>query len=313
MEDMKINYKIIIPFVIIPLVILYASFSINSTENEIVVKEVLSESKLENTITIGTIGEDAVTHIKNFQPIVNYIASKISDEEKQYVGKVKITKTIDSMIIQLHEEKIDLFIDSPITTTLVSEQTDAKPILVRWKGGTENYSSVFFVKNDSKISSIDDFVEKTIVFENKESTSGYLLPKSYLVKNEFNLLFSTNSTNMIHHIFAGSDVNVPLWIYQDKADIGVSSNTDFAKINENYDNEFIIVAETQSVPRHIVTHRSNLDLDLTDKIKQILIDMDKDPEGLELLKNFKNTSKFTEIPNKDQYNDQMKEILSFLK
>ena len=85
------------------------------------------------------------------------------------------------------------------------------------------------------------------------------------------------------------------------------------KINENYDNEFIIVAETQSVPRHVVTHRSNLDSGLADKIKQILIDMDKDPEGLELLKNFKNTLKFTEIPNKDQYNDQMKGILSFLK
>ena len=310
---MKINYKIIIPFVIIPLVILYASFSINSTENEIVVKEVLSESKLENTITIGTIGEDAVTHIKNFQPIANYIASKLNDEEKQYVGKVKITKTIDSMIIQLHEQKIDLFIDSPITTTLVSEQTDAKPILVRWKGGVENYTTVFFVKIGSNISSIDDFVEKTIVFENKESTSGYLLPKSYLVQNEFNLLFSTNSTNMIHHVFAGSDVNVPLWVYQDRADIGVSSNIDFVEINKNYDNEFTIIAETQSVPRHVVTHRSNLDLDLADKIKQILIDMDKDPEGLELLKNFKNTLKFTEIPNKDQYNDQMKGIISLLK
>jgi len=44
---MKINYKIIIPFVIIPFVILYASFSINSSENEIVVKEVLSEKEVE--------------------------------------------------------------------------------------------------------------------------------------------------------------------------------------------------------------------------------------------------------------------------
>ncbi len=309
---MKINYKIITPIVIIPLV-LYVYFAINSTENEIVVEEIISEPKLGSPLTIGTIGEDVVTHIVNFQPIVNYIVTKLNDEEKQYVGKVKITKTIDSMIIQLQEENIDLFIDSPITTTIVSEQTDVKPILVRWKDSTKNYNSVFFVKTDSNISSIDDFVGKTIVFENKESTSGYLLPKSYLIENGFNFLYSTNSTNTIHHVFAGGDVNVPLWIHQDKADIGVSSNIDFVEINKNYDNEFTIIAETQSVPRHIVTHRSSLDSDLVEKIKQILIDMDKDPEGLELLKNFKNTSKFTEIPNSNEHDNQMKKILSLLK
>ena len=310
---MNTNSKIIILFTIISIVGFYTYFSIDFTENETIVEEMVFESELENTIIIGTIGKDAVTHIKNFQPIANYIATKLSDDENQYKGKVKITKTIDSMIIELQKQKIDLFMDSPITTTIVSEQSDAKPLLIRWKGGNENYSSAIFVKTNSDISSIDDFVDKTIVFENKESTSGHLLAKSYLIKNEFDFSSSINSTNNINQIFAGGDVNVPLWVHQDKADIGVSSNLDFVEINENYDNEFIIIAETESVPRHIVTHRSNLDSDLVEKIKQILMDMDKDPEGIELLKNFKNTVKFDEIQNKNKYDSKMTEIVSFLK
>ena len=43
------------------------------------------------------------------------------------------------------------------------------------------------------------------------------------------------------------------------------------------------------------------------------MNMDKDPEGIEILKDFKNTSKFDEIPNKEEFNNQMKEILSILK
>jgi phosphonate transport system substrate-binding protein len=310
---MNTNSKIIILFTIISIVGFYAYFSIDFTENETIVEEMVFESELENTIIIGTIGKDAVTHIENFQPIANYIATKLSDDGNQHKGKVEITKTIDSMVIKLQKQKIDLFIDSPITTTIVSEQTDAKPLLIRWKGGNENYSSVLFVKTNSGISSIDDFVDKTIVFENKESTSGYLLAKSYLIKNGFDFSPSIDSTNNINQIFAGGDVNVPLWVHQGKADIGVSSNLDFVEINKNYDGEFIIIAETESVPRHVVTHRSNLDSDLVEKIKQILMDMDKDSEGIELLKNFKNTVKFDEIQNKYKYESKMTEIVSFLK
>jgi ABC-type phosphate/phosphonate transport system substrate-binding protein len=54
------------------------------------------------------------------------------------------------------------------------------------------------------------------------------------------------------------------------------------------------------VPRHVVSHRSELEPALVDKIKNILLNMDKDPEGIKILRNFENSIKYEEINNRDQ-------------
>lgn len=70
-----------------------------------------------------------------------------------------------------------------------------------------------------------------------------------------------------------------------------------------------VIDRTIDVPRHVVTHRSELDPVLVERIEQILMDMDKDPEGIEILKNFKNTTKYDEIPDKEELFSTINEML----
>jgi len=288
-----------------------------------------------STIRIGTVDVDAVKQIMKFQPTADYIAAKISNETTHYKGEVIIPPTVNDMIKLLKEQRIDLYFESPFTIALVGKESGAVPFLLRWKEGVAQYHSIFIVKNNSAIKTLNDFVGKTIAFEAPESTSGYLLPKAYLVQKGFKLIgestesylaqrepaiinegvninsssidfpggnsSSNDGNNTIRYVFAREDQNIPLWIVEGKADIGVISNVDFEQETyENVKSQLKIVDRTIDVPRHVVSYRSELEPALVQKIKNILLNMDKDPEGIKILRNFENSIKYEEIKNKDQ-------------
>jgi phosphonate transport system substrate-binding protein len=302
--------------------------------------------KTVNTIRIGTVDVDAVKQIMKFQPTADYIAAKISNETTQYKGQVIIPSTVNDMIKLLKEQRIDLYFESPFTIALVDNESGAVPFLLRWKEGVAQYHSIFIVKNNSSIKTLNDFVGKTIAFEAPESTSGYLLPKAYLVQKGFKLIgestesylvqgepviiskgLNTNSSsidwpsrngsnddnNTIRYIFAREDQNIPLWIVEGKADIGVISNVDFEQETyENVKSQLKIVDRTIDVPRHVVSYRSELEPALVQKIKNILLNMDKDAEGIKILRNFENSIKYEEIKNKDQLFGPINNMLTVL-
>jgi phosphonate transport system substrate-binding protein len=314
--------------------------------------EIIGKAKAEpimttNTIRIGTVDVDAVKQIIKFQPTADYIAAKLSNNQTtHYNGKVIITPTINDMINLLKEQKIDLYFESPFTIALVDKESGAVPFLLRWKEGVAQYHSIFIVKKNSPINTINDFVGKTIAFEAPESTSGYLLPKAYLVQKGFSLSGeatesyltqgraggvlsggsnitnssidesignSNSNNNTIRYVFAREDQNIPLWIVEGKADIGVISNVDIEQETyESVKSQLKIVDRTIDVPRHVVSHRSELDPVLVEKIKHMLVNMDKDQEGIKILKNFEETTKYEEIKNRDEtfkvINDMLKAL-----
>jgi phosphonate transport system substrate-binding protein len=289
-----------------------------------------------NTLSIGTVDVDAVKQIMKFQPTADYIASKLSKEKTEYKGKVVIPQTVDEMINILKQQRIDLYFDSPVTIALVDKESAAVPFLLRWKEGVAQYHSVFIVKKNSPMNSSRDFIGKTIAFEGPESTSGYLLPKAYLLQKGFSLIgestgsylaqrgfggisgafnsssssskstqnsnnHNNSSNTTIRYIFAREDKNIPLWIAEGKADIGVISNIDLEQQTPKaIKSQLKVVDRTIDVPRYVVSHRSGLNPTLVEKIKNILLDMDKDPEGVKILRNFDNTTKYDEIKDKDE-------------
>ena len=161
------------------------------------------------------------------------------------------------------------------------------------------YHSVFIVKKNSSIKKLNDFYGKIIAFEDPGSTSAYLLPKAYLIQKGFDLSDSPRKNN-ISYAFSGDDENTPVWIIEGKADIGAISNVNFENYPDSIKDKITIIERTKNVPRYIVSHRSGLEQEKVEQIKRILLNMDRDPKGIEVLKNFK-TEKYDEIPNKEEF------------
>ena len=242
------------------------------------------------SIRIGTIGDSASKLILRFQPTADYLADHLSDEQIQYSGKVVIAKTIESMISLLNNNEIDVFVDSPFTTVTIMNSAEINPSLIRWKQESQFYHTVFLSRENFNIISINDPNIVTWIFETKESTSGYLLPLTYLYDLE--ILSSTNKQSSF--IFSGEDMNSAVWLIEEKGDVAMMSNLDFDDLPTTIQSQLKIIDQTNDVSRHVISYNSNLDQNVSEKITKILLDMDNDPQGIKIMSDFKKTKKYSE-------------------
>ena len=270
-------------------------------------------------ISLGTINDNAAKYIELLQPTADYIAAKLSDNETQYIGKVVVVKTEVDMSGLIINQEVDLFFGDSFKNVFIAENSGSVPFLRRWQQGGAEHHSVFIVKNNSAISSLDDFVGKTIAFENSESITGYLLPKAYLIDyllregfNESQTIKENNVTYVFKVVFSEENQNTVSWVLEGKVDIGALSNLYIEDQPESIKGELKIVNRTIDVPRQMVSYRSELDPDLVERVAHIFLDMDKDEEGIEILQNFENTTKYDEIPNAYELFSAIDKMLTLL-
>ncbi|VVB97641.1 ABC transporter, phosphonate, periplasmic substrate-binding protein [uncultured archaeon] len=259
------------------------------------------------TITVGTDSYYAAKQLTEFQPLADYIASKLSDNGTVYEGRVIVVKTVDNVTGLLEEKKMDLYIASPFTVYLVSKKSGAIIFLRGWRDGVPQYHSLFVVRNDSSIRTPQDFLGKTMAFQTPESSSGYLLPKAHLLQKGLNLSQS-DGNNSVKYIFTEEEEeNIVLWVIEGKADIAALSNLNFDQLVKSRKDELKVIDRTIDVPRLVVSYRSDIDPSLLEKIKQILLGMDKDPQVISLTMR---TKKYDEVSN-DEINN-ISRLVNFL-
>ena len=107
-------------------------------------------------------------------------------------------------------------------------------MLRRWKGGIAEYRSLIFTNTGSGISRLEDLRGKIIAFEDPGSTSGYFLPKLFLLKKGFSVVEKAGreprpQPDEIGYIFADTDKNIVNLVVQKKLAAGAFSNDDFAQ------------------------------------------------------------------------------------
>ena len=260
----------------------------------------VTEEENDEVFAIGTVSGDAAKMIKRYQPTADYIAENLSGEKK-YKGKVIITQTIEDMEDLLLNQEIDLYYDSPFGVVYLTEETGAKVIAKRWKENSESYNSVCFVKRDSEIQSMRELPGKTLVFQSPESTTGYMLPMTKLLDKGYRIGFDMN--NDINYVFSGDDENTAHWVLEGKGDAGAISNLDFMDLPDDLKEEFRIIWETQPVPRQLVALKSGASPEMTEKVKNILLSMHESEVGLEILEEFKHTSRYSDFDSEEEYQD----------
>lgn len=252
------------------------------------------------TITLGDISDEPAKKIKLFQPLADYLAANLSEFGIQE-GRVVIAPNLEEMAEFLSTGVVDLYFDSPYPTIFVGDLSGAEPILRRWKQGSAEYRSVYFARKDSGIASVDDLAGKMIAFEEPFSTSGFVLPAGTLLQQGFNVTPYEQATDEvaadeIGYVFSRDDENTLEWVVRGLVSAGATSNLDYDELPEEIKSQLVIVGETTTVPRQMVSVRPGLAPELVDKVERLLMDLDKSDEGREILAHLKNTRKFDDLP-----------------
>jgi phosphonate transport system substrate-binding protein len=130
------------------------------------------------TLRITTIPEEAATEqIRKFTPLANYL-------EKQLNMKVQFTPVTDypAAVESLVNKKVDLVWFGGFTFVQASIRSGGKIVPLAQREEDTKFQSVFIAKTNSGIKSLADMKGKQVSFGSQSSTSGHLMPRSFLLQ-----------------------------------------------------------------------------------------------------------------------------------
>lgn len=267
-----------------------------------IIEDLKTQPKPRETIVIGTVSQDVVGAAEEYRPIADYLAEQLAEHSIK-AGRVKIASRTTEMAQWMRQGKVDLFIGSPFPAFAVDQLARSEPLVSRWKKGAEKYHAVIFAKKESGITSPDELKGKTIAFINKDSTSGYLLPKAELLNRGFTLTEVEGPSSQVNpdeigYYFALSD-NALVKAVMDNTTSAAAHNESELRILMEKDGEkigdYIFLLTTADVYRHIVTVNRHLDPAIKEKIRSALLNLHTTPEGQEILQSAKDTTRFSDF------------------
>jgi phosphonate transport system substrate-binding protein len=254
------------------------------------------------TISLGIVTEFNRTQIaENFGDFVRYLAARLASGS-DIEGKVVFASTPFQLAKLFEQKKVDFYMESPYPTYLVNDVHGvARLLLRRWKGGRAEYRSLIFTKKNGEVNRLEDLRGKVLVFEDPESTSGHFLPKSFLTRKGFKFIDKSRfdpyaAPTDIGYLFVYSQEKLVYWVLTQKAAAGAFSDDDYARLDEKKKSEITILAQTEPLPRHLLSVRKDFAPASADRLEKILLSMHEDDEGRKILKKADDTTKFDLLP-----------------
>ena len=242
--------------------------------------------------------------VDHFSDFVRYVAAKLASASN-IEGKVVVAPSPFELAKLIQDRQVDFYMDSPYPTYLINNVHGvAKLLLRRWKGGLAEYRSLIFTKRNGEINRLEDLRGKVFAFEDPESTSGYFLPHSFLTRKGFTFTDKNRfdpyaSPQDIRYVFAYSQEQLLDWVFARKAAAGAFSDDDYAHLEKQKRSEIAILAQTEQLPRHLVSVRKDFSPLLADRLQKILLSMHENEQGRQILKQIDDTTKFDLLPEGD--------------
>jgi phosphonate transport system substrate-binding protein len=256
------------------------------------------------TLTLGIVSQIHQKEIEeHFRDFVGYVAKKLSSAIE---GRIIIAPAPPELAALLADKKVDFYMESPYPTYVINDVHGAgKLLLRRWKGGMAEYRALIFTKRNSATRHLDDLRGKIIAFEDPGSTSGYFLPKFFLSRRGLKLSEKTRtepnvSPGEVGYIFAYSQEALVDLVLENQVAAGAFSDDDYAALDEKKKSEIAVLAETDRLPRHLLSVRKDLATALAKRLEEILLSMNEDPEGRSILERTDATTKFDPLPGGEE-------------
>jgi phosphonate transport system substrate-binding protein len=245
-------------------------------------------------LRIGLIPEMNIFKQKaRFKPLGEYLGRKLG-VPVQFTILSRYGNIIDSFTA----DRMDGAFFGSFTGALAIEKLGVVPVARPVNlDGASTYHAHIFVRRESPYQTVAELRGKRMAFVDRATTAGYVFPLALLRergirggRDFFGESWFTGSHDAaIHAVLDG------------KADAGAAKNTVYDRLraeDPRIDRELRILAESPPVPSNGLCVRRGLPRALVEKLQRALLALDRDPEGLAVLKQF-GALRFIETSSED--------------
>ncbi len=241
--------------------------------------KVFSEQK---EVLLGLIPEENIfKQMDRYRTLAEYLSEKLGIKVRLTILS-KYGDVIDSFVSM----KMDGAFFEAFTATLAISKLKVEPITKQLNiNGTSTIKSYIFVRRDSGIESVKDMKDKRIAFVDRATASGYVFAIAFFKDNGV----SNIDKYFSGYFFTGSYDSAVYAVLDNRADVGTAGSRFYQRVLEKHPgikDELKIIATSQEVPDTTLCLRNDISPELKLGLEKALLDMDKNPEGKEVLKKF---------------------------
>lgn len=237
-------------------------------------------ARAEEEILIGLIPEENIfKQMDRHRPLAEYLSKKLGKKVR-----FTILSRYGDVLDRFMSRRMDGAFFGVFTGVLVMEQLDAEPIVHPVSlGGTSTVKSYIFVRKDSNIRNVAAMKGKRMAFVDKATVTGYLYALSFIREQGVKDI----STFFADVSFTGGHGSTIYAVLDGRADIGTAKSRIFnqlVKKDRSMSDELTILAQSHEFPDATLFLRKDLPSSIRAQFRTILMGMDKDAEGKEVLK-----------------------------
>ena len=236
-------------------------------------------SHSQQVLRVTAIPDESPTELaRKFEPLGKYLESKLG-------MKVEFTPVTDyaAAVETLVNKKIDLAWFGGFTFVQSSVRSSGKTIPLVQREEDAVFKSVFITSKDSGISKLDDLKGKTLSFGSQSSTSGHLMPRSYLLAAKID-----PDKDLKRISFSGAHDATIAAVASGKVDAGALNVSVWNKFVEDKKVDPAEVRVFYTTPAYFDynwTVHADMPAALREKITRAFLDLDPaTPQGAEILK-----------------------------
>lgn len=209
---------------------------------------------------------------ERFSPFTAYLEKKLGRRVEMIL---KNTFEFESLI---KNKEVDFFHVNPVVAVLLKEKYKADLLVTDIRGRNGHMATgTIIARKDSGIETIEDMRGKSMVFGPALAPFGYMAQYALLLENNFDP--ETDFSSYTIPAGAAKHDKVIYGVEYGKYDVGAAPRIDLDRlVEENIIdlNDYNIIAESDPMPYCTVGARAEIDADLKEKMKDLLLNLKDD-------------------------------------
>lgn len=233
----------------------------------------------EPSVRIGVVPALTVTEtIRQYQPVVDYLNKKLNIN-----GQLMPQKDYFMVLEKMRDGELDAGIFGSLLGYRAIREIGARPLARPEIGDDSTYEGLVFARKDSGIKNIYGLKGKVFAYVDMNTSAGYVYPRALLKEKGYDA-----DQFFKEAVFAGKHDAALLMVLNRKADGGAAKDDVYyrlAKEDPRVERELrVLHLSSAKFPDRTVAVRKDFDPALAEKLKQVLLDMDKNEQGRSALK-----------------------------